>query len=247
MTNELIQTMSAHRSIRKFTDQEISDAQVSLLTDAARWAPSSHHVQAYSIIVIRNKEKKETLSSLTGGQRWVEECPVFLVICADYHRIGEASKRHDQPLEIGGAEQLLVGAVDAALVAQNILLAAESLGLGGVMIGGIRNQPEEVTKLLHLPANTFPVMGMCLGYPDQDIEQKPRLPKEASVFFETYQSASIPQALEDYNEIMQTYYGSRQTNAKQQTWSEQMASYMGKANRPHMNDYLRKQGFLTNL
>ncbi|MCM2676709.1 oxygen-insensitive NADPH nitroreductase [Alkalicoccobacillus plakortidis] len=247
MTNELIQTMSAHRSIRKFTDQDISDEQISLITDAARWAPSSHHVQAYSIIVIRNNEKKETLSSLTGGQRWVEECPVFLVICADYHRIEEASKRHNQSLEIGGAEQLLVGAVDAALVAQNLLLAAESMGLGGVMIGGIRNQPEEVTNLLDLPPSTFPVMGLCLGYPNQDIAQKPRLPKDASVFYESYQRTSIPKSLDEYNETMLTYYGTRQTNAKQQTWSEQMASYMGKPNRPHINEFLRKQGFLTDL
>ena len=247
MTNQVIQTMGAHRSIRKFTNQDVSTEQVEMLTDTARWAPSSHHVQAYSIIVIRNQEKKETLKTLTGGQQWVADCPVFLVICADYHRIGEATKRHEQSLEIGGAEQLLVGAVDAALVAQNLLTAAESIGLGGVMIGGIRNNPVEVASLLKLPKATFPVMGLCLGYPDQDIAQKPRLPKQASIFNEQYDVEVVDQALTEYNDTMHTYYGSRQTNAKQQTWSEQMANYMGKPNRPHMNEFLRRQGFLTDL
>lgn len=58
MTNQVIQTMGAHRSIRKFTSQDVSTEQVEMLTDTARWAPSSHHVQAYSMIVIRNQEKK---------------------------------------------------------------------------------------------------------------------------------------------------------------------------------------------
>lgn len=247
MSNEVIQVMSAHRSIRKFTEQNVSEEQVEMITDAARWASSSHHVQAYSMIVIRNPNTKKTLAELTGNQKWVEQCPVFLVFCADYHRIAEASGSHDQSLEIGGAEQLLVSAVDTALVAQNVLLAAESLGLGGVMIGGIRNQPEQVSKLLKLPTHTFPVMGMCIGYPDQDIEQKPRLPKEASVFYETYDVSIVPQALTNYNELMSKYYQSRSSNAKKETWSSQMAAYMGKPNRPHMNEFLQKQGFLQDV
>ncbi|TSB45827.1 oxygen-insensitive NADPH nitroreductase [Alkalicoccobacillus porphyridii] len=247
MTNDFIQTMSAHRSIRKFTTQDVSKEQVEAIISAARWAPSSHHVQAYSVIVVKNPSTKQTLSELTGNQRWVEQCPVFLVFCADYHKISEASERHGQALEIGGAEQLLVGAVDAALVAQNTLLAAESMGLGGVMIGGIRNQPGEVTKLLNLPLHTFPVMGMCLGYPDQDVDQKPRLPQKASVFYEAYDQSFVPDALDAYNETMEHYYLSRKSNARGDTWSKQMAAYMGKPNRPHLNQYLLSQGFLHDV
>lgn len=65
----------------------------------------------------------------------------------------------------GLAEQLLLGVVDTAMMAQNALTAAESLGLGGVFIGGLRNNIEPVTELLKLPQHVLPLFGLCLGWP----------------------------------------------------------------------------------
>ena len=72
-------------------------------------------------------------------------------------------------------ELTIIGAVDSGIMAQNCLLAAESMGLGGVYIGGLRNSPKGVDELLGLPKYTAVLFGMCLGHPDQDPQLKPRL------------------------------------------------------------------------
>ncbi|MCV5307300.1 nitroreductase NfsA, partial [Escherichia coli] len=77
---------------------------------------------------------------------------------------------------LGLAEQLLIGVVDTALLAQNALIAAESLGLGGVYIGGLRNSIEAVTELLELPQHVLPLFGLCLGWPADNPDIKPRMP-----------------------------------------------------------------------
>ena len=91
-----------------------------------------------------------------------------------------------QPRSLDYAEVLLIGAVDTGIMSQNVLLAAESLGLGGVYIGSLRNEMEAVGKLLNLPEHCLPMVGMCLGYPDQEPPSKPRLPKETLFFENTY-------------------------------------------------------------
>jgi hypothetical protein len=88
-------------------------------------------------------------------------------------------------------------------VAQNILLGAESCGLGGVMIGGIRNNPEDVSKLLELPDKVYPLMGMCLGWPDQDPMVKPRLMPEIVIHREKYDDGKLDSYLDKYEKIIQ--------------------------------------------
>ncbi|SEO88218.1 nitroreductase [Amphibacillus marinus] len=241
--NKVINQMSAHRSIRAYTDQALSEQQIEEITTAARWASTSNHVQAYTVITIRNQEKKKRLAELAGGQSWVEQCPVFFVICVDYSRHKYASEKHQTTFDVGGAEQLLVGAVDAALVAQNMQLASESLGLGGVMIGGIRNQPEQVSELLQLPKYVFPLVGLTVGYPDQQIAQKPRLPQAAAVHQEVYASDQIAE-LTQYDQDMHDYYVTRTAGTRHSTWTEMMAAYTSVRKRAHIDQYLERQGFL---
>ncbi|WP_413374673.1 oxygen-insensitive NADPH nitroreductase [Alkalihalobacillus sp. 1P02AB] len=239
--NELIQS---HRSIRKFTNEEVSDDVLENVIESARRAPTSHNVQAYSLLVIRDQEKKENLAKLSGNQKYVAECPVFFVIVADYYRLKRVSELHNEPFEVGEIEQVMVGSVDAALVAENLLLASRAYGLGGVMIGGIRNQSEEVAKVLQLPEYTFPVMGLCIGYPDQLPDQKPRLPKEAVVFYDQYDLEKVEEGLRTYDTITEQYYRERTNGQKTDPWSKQMATHFAKVNRPQVGEYLKKQGFL---
>lgn len=241
----VIKLMSEHRSIRAFKQQALSEDQIQTITTAARWASTSNHVQAYSIVVIRDQEKKKKLAELSGGQRWVEQCPVFFVICADYTRHEKASKKYGTTFDVGGAEQLLVGTVDAALLAQNMLLASEALGLGGVMIGGIRNNPESVCDLIGLPKYAFPVMGMAIGYPDQNIDQKPRLPTEVVVHHDHYSGDHV-EAIANYDQLISDYYTKRTSGKRTLGWSEGMAAYTKERKRSHMDQFLINQGFLRN-
>ncbi|WP_088102727.1 oxygen-insensitive NADPH nitroreductase [Halalkalibacter urbisdiaboli] len=242
--NTMIELIQSHRSIRKFTNEKVSNEQINMIVEAGRWAPSSHHVQAYSIVVINEKEKKRNLASLAGNQSYVESCPVFFVICADFYRLHEVSTLLNKPFEVGEIEQVLVGAVDAALVAQNMLLAARANGMGGVMIGGIRNEPEKVANLLNLPKYTFPVMGLCIGYPDQDPAQKPRLPLKAVVHDEQYNTVQLNQVLREYDDVMSDYYRKRTKGKRIETWTSQMANHFTTPKRPQVGEFLKNQGFL---
>lgn len=240
MTNEMTTLIQQHRSIRKFTAEPISNQVVDDIVTSGQWAPSSHHVQAYSIVVVKNQESKNKLAELTGNQSYVAECPVFFVICADFYRLKQASDKHGMPFEINEVENVLVGAVDAALVAQNMLLAARSYGLGGVMIGGIRNNPDQVAEQLELPELVIPIMGLCVGYPDQQPEQKPRFSKNAVVHEERY---SFNEAdLERYDEITKAYYTKRTNGKRTDSWSEMMAKHFSTRKRPHVTTFIKKQG-----
>ncbi|KMK75644.1 oxygen-insensitive NADPH nitroreductase [Alkalihalobacillus pseudalcaliphilus] len=245
MSNEVIKLIQSHRSIRAFTDQEIREEQITDIVEAGRRAPTSHNVQAYSIVVIQDPKKKDELARLSGNQSYISKCPVFFVLIADFYRLKKASEIHEQPFEVGEVEQLLVGSVDCALVAENMLVASRSLGLGGVMIGGIRNNPEEVAKLLNLPEYTFPIMGLCIGYPDQNPDQKPRLPKGAIVFNENYDTDQVEAGLKEYDAVTEEYYRQRTNGLKTDSWSKQMATFSSNPKRSHVGDYVKGQGFLT--
>ncbi|WP_261384243.1 oxygen-insensitive NADPH nitroreductase [Planococcus sp. CPCC 101016] len=240
---EMIQLIESHRSIRKFQDKPIEEGILETILLASRWAPTSHNMQAYSIITIKNPESKDKLSVWCGKQRYVKECPVFLVICADFYRLHIASEMHSEKAALDEIENVIVGAVDAALVAENILLASRACGLGGVMIGGIRNNPEAVSDLLNLPKYVFPVMGMCLGYPDQNPWQKPRMPVKAVFHEEKYQTNLIPKALHEYDAIISEYYSLRTNGIRTSGWTEQLSSYISTPRRKELSDFLRKKGF----
>lgn len=156
-----IELICGHRSIRHFTDEPISEAQREAIINSARATSSSSFLQCSSIIRITDKALREELVTLTGGQKHVAQAAEFWVFCADFNRHLQICP----DAQLGLAEQLLLGVVDTAMMAQNALIAAESLGLGGVYIGGLRNNIEAVTKLLKLPQHVLPLFGLCLGWP----------------------------------------------------------------------------------
>jgi nitroreductase len=241
--NEVNSLLQSHRSIRKYKDEPIPDEVLADILKSAQWAPSSHHIQAYSIIVIKNKETKKKLSAVAAGQKYVESCPVFLVFCADFYRLKLVSDMYGTPFEVDEVENLLVGAVDTALVAENVFIAAKSYGLGGVMIGGIRNNLNEAKLVLNLPPYTFPVMGMCLGYPDQDIWQKPRLPQSVVVHQEQYHTEQMLEGLQEYEQITADYYNRRTNGLRTEGWTKHMSSYLSKPRRPDVTSFIKSQGF----
>lgn len=145
-------------------------------------------------------------------------------------------------MQDGFIELLLIASVDVALMAQNVMIAAESVGLGGVYVGGLRNAPDQVSDLLGLPERVYPVFGLCLGWPDQDPEQKPRLSKKLVYFEDQYQDPDI-QDLETYDEVVKAYYIKRTKGKIDHSWTEQMSEKLGKETRPHMLKYLNNKKF----
>jgi nitroreductase len=184
------------------------------------------------------------LAALANHQSYIESAAEFLVFCADMNRAARCCDWHAASANTGFTEQFIIATVDAALVAQNIVIAAESAGLGICYIGALRNNPAEVSALLELPQNTYPVFGLCLGWPDQDPEVKPRLPLEIVLRENSYGGDVDLDRLADYDGVIRAYYQTRTANQKSQSWSEQMAGMLSKESRPHMLEFLKMRGFL---
>ena len=242
--NPIIEAQLNHRSIRKFTDKEVSESLLLELVRAAQGAASSSFIQAYSLVQVKDVGNRQKIAALAGGQSWVEKAPEFLVVCADLSRIEYCCVEEGMgPLE-GYAEHFLAASVDAALMAQNLMLGAESVGLGAVFIGGIRNDPQQVSELLRLPDQVFPVFGLCLGWPYAEPDLKPRLPIDAILHKESYDETRCARDVSNYDQQMQHYYASRSNNKRMSDWSTQTAVAVQQKKREHLLGFLQSKGFL---
>ncbi len=242
---DALSLLKAHRSIRKYTDQPVTDEMVEDIIGAGMAAATSSNLQGTTVIRVRNPETRSAIAEVAGGQTWVEEAGAFFVWCADLHRSAVACEMAGGDFHAGMTEHFIIAAVDCALAAQNAVVAAESLGLGICYIGGIRNDPAKLTELLELPEQVFPLFGLCLGWPDQDPQLKPRLPLSVTLKEETYDEASDRDGITNYDQEMREYYKARTGGKVDRAWSEDMSALLGKESRPHMRGYLEGQGFAT--
>lgn len=242
--NEVIELLKSHRSIRKFTDQPIPSEMLEEILTAGQAAATSSFIQATTVVRVTNPETREKLVEVSGGQTYVASAPEFLVFCADLSRAGMCCDMQNVEQAEGFTEHFIIATVDVALMAQNVTIAAESLGLGICYIGGLRNNPQGVSELLGLPDQVYPVFGYCLGYPDQDIDLRPRLPLPVVFKQERYNTETDRETIAEYDKTVEAYYAKRLGGGKTMTWTKQVAGLAGKEARPHMLSYLRSKGFL---
>ncbi len=241
--NSVIDLLKSHRSIRKFTDRPIDPELLDELFRAGQGAATSSFLQGSTIIRVTRPETRAQLAELAGNQRYVETAAEFLVFCADLKRAGNYCAKYEKPFEGDFTEHFIIATVDAALMAQSLVTAAESEGIGICYIGGIRNNPGPVSDLLELPNGVYPVFGLCLGYPDQDPELKPRLPLSVIVKQEVYNEDGDAEIIEEYDEHIREYYRTRTGGGHGISWSEQVATLLSEKSRPHMRDFLAGKGF----
>jgi len=242
--NPVIEQIKRHRSVRQYTNEPIPSELLQELIECGQAAASSSFIQAYSIIRVTDEDNRSKISEAAGGQPWIIQAAEFLVICADLKRIDHCCQKTEAGALEGYTEHFIAATVDAALMAENLLLAAESEGLGGVFIGGIRNAPDVVAECLDLPELVYPTFGLCLGWPDQDPYTKPRMPVEMILHQDRYQAETIDTNIEKYNDLIRDYYSSRQDNKRVSNWSTQTAMAIQGKKRKHMLMFLQERGFL---
>lgn len=241
--SSVIELLKSHRSIRKFTDQPIDAELFTELVNAGQAAATSSFLQGSTIIRICNKETRSEIAKLAGNQVYVENAAEFLMFCADLKRAGNYCEEYDMPFEGDYTEHFIIATVDVALMAQSLVTAAESVGLGICYIGGIRNNPAKVSELLKLPRGVYPVFGLCLGYPDQDPEVKPRLPLPVILKQEVYNEEGDREVIDEYDELIREYYRTRTGGGHGISWTRQVSTLLSEKSRPHMRDFLAEQGF----
>lgn len=242
-TSETIETLLQRRSIRKYAKDPVTDAQVDAILRAAFRAPTSSNIQSYSVIVVRDPETKQKLSVPTGNQKHIIECPVFLAFCADLTRLELVLQERGHTLAGNNLEVGLVSSIDAALVGMSAYLAADSLGIKGVMIGAVRNNAVNIAEILGLPKFVYCVFGMCLGYPAEMPPQKPRMEQDFVVHHERYDPAKAPTAVPAYDVALRVHYESIGKATTPDSWSHDMDKKLHPQLREGLRAQLKQQGF----
>src|SRR6478735_767785 len=205
---DVVRLQLAHRSVRRFLPDEVSDDELRTLVAAAQSAPTSSNLQPWSVVAVRDPQRRRRLSTLAARQQFVAEAPLLLVWVADLGRARRLAERSEQKLEAADyLETALIGFIDVALAAQNAVVAAESLGLGSCYVGAIRNNPEDVAAELGLPPHAIAAFGLAVGRPDpaERAGVKPRLPQEAVLHQETYDAERADAQLTAYDERLADY------------------------------------------
>jgi FMN reductase (NADPH) len=247
-----IEQIFRHGSVRQYRTDPVSAEMTEAVVAAGQRSSTSSNLQTYSVIAITDAANKVRIAELSGYQTQILQAPVFLVWCADLSRLDRVCELRGHRQVTSYVESFLVAAVDAAIAMQTAALAAESLGLGICYIGAIRNQTREVISLLRLPKLVFPISGMTLGWPAVDPPIRPRLPLEAVLHWECYDSSQELDALQAYDRAMieTGVYQGRQVEApggdareEDYGWLEHSARRASTPVRTDLRGVLREQGF----
>lgn len=241
--NNTIESIQNHRSIRQYLDKDVSDELIDEIVKSAQAMPNSINVQQTSVIVVRDKKKKEKLAELVGNQEYVAKAPVFLVFVMDFYRTYLAGEKTGFKQVIHeDIEGILAGSVDVGIALGASVVAAESLGLGTVPIGGIRKNPEEVIELLGLPKYTFPMVGLVVGYPADESHKKPRVPFDSFKHNESYDAKAVDASIKVYDEQMDKYLKDVGRSEQETNWSTFTSRIYQSVYYPKVKDTITKQG-----
>jgi len=202
-TNTIIQTMLEHKSIRKYKDEMPSDEVIHAIVRAGQQAPFAS--QAYSILLSRKRERNPF------------KAPLLFTICVDYHKLGLIMQKRNWKIVTNDLTLLFFGIQDAALMAENMVVAGRSLGLGSCFLGSAMFRADKIAQEYHLPKKVFPLVQLAMGYPAEDPPPRPRYPIEFTLFENQYPELNdevIAKAMKQMDEgyLAQNYY--RRLNAK---------------------------------
>ncbi|KQV84420.1 NADPH-dependent oxidoreductase [Rhizobium sp. Root1220] len=246
--NEALDAILSHRSVRSYLPQSVPDNIIEIAVAAGQSAPTSSNLQAWSVIAVEDKDLQDRLNAVAGNQRQITEAPLLLVWLADLARSrGIATEKGRTADGLDYLESFLLGVIDAALAAQNAVVALESLGFGTCYIGAIRNDPEAVSRELGLPDGVFAVFGLTVGYPDpaRPADVKPRLSQQAVLHRNRYDPTAHRAALVDYNHALGSFQ--REQAMPPADWTEQVSSRIGTETalkgRHVLKGVIRKLGF----
>jgi nitroreductase len=201
--NLVVKTMLDHKSIRKYTDQTPSDDVVKTIFRAGQQAPFAS--QYYSVLLSRNRKRNP----------W--NAPLLFTICVDSHKLELIMAERKWKLVTNDLMLLIFGIQDAAYMAENMVVAARSLGLGSCFLGMAMYRADKIAKEYKLPKRVFPFVQLAMGYPADDPPPRPRYPTDFALFEDEYprltpETVSKAMKAMDDGYLAQDYY--RKSNAK---------------------------------
>jgi len=195
--NLVIQTMFDHKSIRKYNDQVPSDEVIATIVKAGQQAPFAS--QYYSLLLSRNRARNPY------------KAPLLFTVCVDSYKFELIMARRDWRLVTNDLVLLLFGIQDAALMAENMIIAGRSLGLGSCLLGSAPFRAEEIAEEYDLPKRVFPLVQLVMGYPAENPPPRPRYPIKFTLFETKYPKLDqdmVSEAMQQMDEgyLAQNYY-----------------------------------------
>ena len=155
-----------HRSIRYFLPQPLAPGDLDLIVEAGRRAPTDAQGHMYTFVRITDATLRDKLATLCANQQHIREAAEFFVVCLDVHRLRLLVELRGGVWGMEARIVLLYGTSDATMVAQNMVVAAETLGYGTCYIGAVQNNTGRIAEELHLPPGVLPLYGLCIGVAD---------------------------------------------------------------------------------
>lgn len=248
ISNSTIDAQMAHRSIRAFTEEPLTEDQITTLYEVARHTATCTYAQQFTIIRVTDPAIRHEVYK-ASGQPYVDgpngELFIFII---DLHRNGKIREEAGiGPEPLARTNVFFAGFYDTILAAQNVVVAAESMGLGTLYLASISADPRRLIDALKLPKYTYPVLGLIVGHSDQEPQYKPRLPISVTTAENTYPVIeSYTELLADYDATVQEYYDLRDEHNRIDSFTNQIRQNLGKgaAMTSPMLEILHEQGLL---
>jgi len=195
--NPVIETMLSHKSIRRYTDEMPSKEVIETIVRAGQQAPFA--TQCYSILLSRDQKKNPY------------KAPLLFTICVDPHKFELIMAKRNWKMIMSDLGFMLLAIQDAALMSENMILAARSLGLGSCLLGNAPHRADKIAEQYSLPNRVFPLVQLVMGFPDEDPPPRPRYPIEFALFEDKYpklSDATVRKAMKQMDEgyLAQGYY-----------------------------------------
>jgi nitroreductase len=179
-----------HVTIRKFSDQPVSEELLVQILNAGIRASTTGNMQWYSIVITTESERRSKLAALHFNQNVAKTAPALLTFCADINRFNIWCTTNNAVPGYNNFLSFFNAAVDALLVAQNVCIAAENVGLGICYLGTTTYNAPEIIDVLQLPGFVVPITTLAVGWPAESPELTDRLPLNAVVHKEIYTNYS---------------------------------------------------------
>ncbi|WP_179395909.1 nitroreductase family protein [Lacticaseibacillus absianus] len=231
-----------HRSIRRFKPVAID---YRALETVAQATSSSEFLQSFTMIRVTTPRLRAAIAAISGSQVLAQPNGELFIFVVDTARAIRLTAAGSDLHTLTNWNAFLAGAFDATLAAQNVLVSAERAGLGGVLLGSILNDPQQMIDLLRLPRYTFPLLGLIVGVPAEAPAAKPRLPQSLVVSENAY-PAPDDAAMARYDDVVAAYYAGRGDAARQSSFTSLVQRHLGadQKHRDEIGQILRQQGFV---
>ena len=203
LSNPVLDAIMRRKSIRSYTHEQPSDEVVEAIVRAGQQAPFA--AQLGSLLLKRDVEKNPF------------KAPLLFTICVDIHRMEIVMAARGWQRQMSDISALLLGIQDASYMAENMVLAAESLGLGSCFLGAAPYYADRIIEDYELPEKVFPFVQLTMGFPAEDAQPRPRYPMDFALFEDRYPRFDADQieramTVMDEGYLSQEYY--RKLNAK---------------------------------